>query len=110
MVSMLDTAVFFLIGLIISTIVIYVITKISGETEGFGTAFLAALIGSVIYALAYFLLGQGLLAGLIGGFFWLLALGSLYKMGWFKALGVAIVVWIVAIIVGFFLPTAIGPL
>jgi uncharacterized membrane protein (GlpM family) len=55
-------------------------------------------------------LGQGLLAGLIGGFVWLLALGSLYNMGWLKALVVAVVVWIIAAIVGFILPTVIGPL
>ena len=64
----------------------------------------------IIYALAYFLLGHGLLAALIGGFVWLLALGSLYSMGWLKALGVAVIVWIVAAIVGFVLPTVVGPL
>lgn len=110
MASLLQAGIFFLVGLLVSTLIIFIITKVSGEREGLGTALLAALIGAVIYAVAYFLLGHGLLAGLIGGFFWLLALRSLYRMGWFKSLGVAIVVWIVAIIVGLFLPTAIGPL
>jgi len=31
-------------------------------------------------------------------------------MGWLKALGVAVIVWIVAVIVGFVLPTVVGPL
>jgi len=30
-------------------------------------------------------------------------------MGWLKALGVAVIVWIVAAIVGFVLPTVVGP-
>ena len=109
-VSWVTTAVFFIIAWIISSIIIYAITKLFGETEGFGTALLAALVGAVIYALAYYFLGSGLLAGIVAGFVWLIALGSLYKMGWLKALGVAIVVWLVAIVVGWFLPTVIGPL
>ena len=100
----------FLIGWIVSTIIIYVVTKLFGEKEGVGTALLAALVGAIIYALAYFFLGEGLLAALIAGFVWWLALGSLYSMGWWKALGVAIIVWIVAFLVGFILPTVIGPL
>ena len=105
-----EALIFFLVGLIISTIIIYVITKLFGEKEGIGTAVLAALVGAVIYALAYYFLGNGLLAALVAGFVWLLALGGLYSMGWWKALGVAIVGWIVAFLVGFILPTVVGPL
>ncbi|HYS99361.1 MAG TPA: hypothetical protein VEO20_01725 [Thermoplasmata archaeon] len=109
-VSLAATAVFFLVGLIVSTIIIFVVTKLFGEREGVGTALLTALAGAIIYALAYFFLGHGLLAALIGGFVWLLALGSLYHMGWLKAFVVAVIVWVLAAIVGFVLPTAIGPL
>ncbi|MBU0623561.1 MAG: DUF4407 domain-containing protein [Candidatus Thermoplasmatota archaeon] len=108
--TLAETLIFFLVGLIVSTIIIYVITKLFEEKEGIGTAILAALVGAVIYALAYYFLGEGLLAALVAGFVWLLALGSLYSMGWWKALGVAIVVWIVAFLVGFILPTVVGPL
>jgi len=110
MATLAATVVFFIVSLIISAIIIYVVTKLLGEKEGMGTAVLAALAGAIIYALAYFFLGQGLLAALIGGFVWLLALGSLYSMGWLKALAVAVIVWIVAAIVGVVLPTVLGPL
>ncbi len=110
MATLEEALIFFLVGLIISTIIIYVVTKLFGEKEGVGTAILAALIGAVIYALAYYFLGEGLLAALIAGFVWLLALGGLYNMGWWKALGVAIIVWVVAFIVGLILPTVVGPL
>ncbi len=109
-VSLVAAAVFFLVSLIVSAIIIFAVTKLFGEREGIGTALLAALVGAIIYALAYYFLGQGLLAALVGGFAWLLALGSLYNMGWLKALVVAVVVWIVAAVVGFLLPTAMGPL
>ncbi|HEY4657319.1 MAG TPA: hypothetical protein VIH34_02415 [Candidatus Bathyarchaeia archaeon] len=41
---------------------------------------------------------------------WLYSLGSLYKIGWLRALVIAIVVWISATIVGIVLPTIVGPL
>ena len=110
MATLLATAVFFIVGLIVSAIIIYVVTKLFGETEGIRTALLAAPAGAIIYALAYYFLGHGLLAALIGGFVWLLALGSLYNIGWLKALVVAVIVWIVAAIIGFVLPTVVGPL
>jgi hypothetical protein len=100
----------FFAGWVVSTIVIYVVTKVFHEKEGLGRAALTAFIGAVIYSVAYFLLGNGLLAALIGGIVWLAALGALYKMGWLKALIVAAVIWIATGLIGLVLPTAPGPL
>ncbi len=108
----LATVIVFLISLVISAIIIYVVTKIFGEKEGFGTALLAAFIGSIIYAATYYFLRPelGWIASIIGGIAWLIALGVMYSIGWLKALGIAIIVWIIAAIVSFVLPTVIGPL
>jgi hypothetical protein len=106
----LTSVVGFLIALVVSTIIIYVVTKLMGETEGIGRALLAAIVGTVIYIIVYYVLGNGLLAAVIAGIGWLLALKALYKIGWIKALIIAIIVWILATIVGFFLPTLSGPL
>lgn len=100
----------FVISLIVSAIIIYIVVKLFGEKEGIGTALMAAFVGSAIYAVAYYFLGTGLLAAAIGGIAWLMALGSLYKIGWVKALLVSVVVWIFAAIISIFLPTLIGPL
>ncbi|MFH0816194.1 MAG: hypothetical protein V1934_05205 [Methanobacteriota archaeon] len=108
--TIISTLLYFLIALVISAIIIYAITAMFGESEGFGTALIAALVGAVVYALAYFFLGNGLLAAVLGGLVWTLALGSMYNMGWLKAIATAAVVWIVAIFVGIFLPTVGGPL
>ncbi len=43
------TVIVFFISLFISAIIIYVVTKLFGEKEGFGTALEAALIGAIIY-------------------------------------------------------------
>ncbi|MDD5086755.1 MAG: hypothetical protein PHV16_03290 [Candidatus Nanoarchaeia archaeon] len=99
----------FLISLIISAIIIYLAAKLFGEKEGFGTAILAAFIGAIIFAIVSYFLG-GWIASVIGGIAWLIALGSLYKMGWLKAFVVAVVIWIFAAIVSWVLPTIAGPL
>ncbi len=100
----------FLVSLIISTVIIYFIAKLFGETEGIGTAFIAALIGSVIYTIAYVYIGNGMVGSLLGGIAWLIALGLMYKIGWLKSLAIAVVVWVVAGLVGLVLPTVTGPL
>ncbi|MFO8015682.1 MAG: hypothetical protein R6U32_01115, partial [Candidatus Woesearchaeota archaeon] len=94
----------------ISAIIIYLAAKLLGEKEGFGTAVMAALIGAVIFGLASYLLGIGWIASLVGGIAWLIALGSLYRMGWLKSLAVAVVVWVFSALVSLVLPTIAGPL
>ncbi|HSB57504.1 MAG TPA: hypothetical protein VLD38_06835 [Nitrosopumilaceae archaeon] len=102
--------IFFLAGLAISTIIIFVVTKLFGEKKGIGRAFGTAIAGAIVYSIVYYLLGNGLWAAIVGGIGWLIALGTLYKMGWIKSFVVAIIVWIVATIVGFVLPTLPGPI
>lgn len=104
------SAITFVIGLVISTIIIYVVTKVFGEKEGIGRAFLTAIIGSIAYSIVYFLLGNGWIAAIVGGIVWLIALRGLYDIGWLKALVIAVIIWIAATIVGLLLPTAPGPL
>ena len=94
----------FLISLVISAIIIYAVTALFGEDEGAGTALAAALIGAIIYGLAYFFLGNGLWAAVLGGIGWVIALGSLYDIGWLKAAVIAVIIWLVATVVSWFLP------
>jgi hypothetical protein len=94
----------FLISLVISAIIIYAVAAVFGENEGAGTALSAALIGAIIYGLAYFFLGNGLLAAVLGGIGWVIALGSLYDIGWLKAAVIAVFVWLIATVVSWFLP------
>jgi uncharacterized membrane protein YeaQ/YmgE (transglycosylase-associated protein family) len=100
----------FLIGLVISTIIIFIVTRLFGERESVKIAFITAVIGAVIYTVIYYLLGNGLVAAIVGGIVWLMSLKWLYKMGWLKSILVAVIIWIIASIVGVLLPTASGPL
>jgi len=100
----------FFISLIISALIIYVVTKLVGETEGFGTAFIAALIGAIIYGVAYYFIGSGTWASILAGIAWLIALGSLYSIGWIKALLIAVAIWLLSSLIGYVFPTIMGPL
>jgi hypothetical protein len=100
----------FLIGLAVSTVIIYLIAKLFGEKEGVGSALIAALIGAVIYSVSYFFIGQGIIAAIIAGIVWLFALKGVYSIGWTKSLVIAAAVWVAALVVGLLLPTVPGPL
>jgi hypothetical protein len=100
----------FIIGVIISSVIIYIVTKLFGEKEGIKTAIITALIGAIVYSIVAVILGNGIWAAIAGGFVWLLALKALYDIGWLKAIVIALIVWIAATIVGILLPTAPGPL
>ena len=84
----------FVIGLVVSTIVIYFVSRFVGTKRGLKVAFFIAIIGSLIYATVYYLVGNGLLAAVLGGIAWLLALKGLYKIGWIHALIMAIIIWL----------------
>lgn len=104
------SAILFVVGLIISTVIIYIVTKLFKQKEGIGRAFVTALIGTIAYSIIYFIFSQGWIAAIVGGIVWLIALRALYDIGWLRALGIAVVVWIAATIVGLLLPTVPGPL
>ncbi len=100
----------FIIETIVSMIIIYIVTSLFGEKASIVKAFVTAIVGAVVYSVTYHLIGNGLLAAAVGGIIWLLVLKGLYNIGWFKAFATAVVIWVVAIIVGIFLPTLPGPL
>ena len=103
------SALTFIVGLVVSTIIIYVTTKLFGQKEGIWRAFVTALIGTLIYFVAYYIFGNGLISSLVGGVIWLVALKVFYNIGWFKAFMIAVVVWISATVIEFLLPTVLGP-
>lgn len=104
------SAIVFVVGLLISTVIIYITTKLFGQKEGIGRAFVTAVIGAIVYSIMYFIFGSGWIAAIVGGIVWLIALRALYDIGWVRALVIAVIVWIAATVVGLLLPTAPGPL
>ena len=107
-----NPAVIFVIALVISTIVIFIVTKLFRGRTNLGKAFITAVIGAVVWVVVYYLFGHGLLAIVLGGIAWLLALKGLYGLSWTRAAIIAVIIWIVSyfVAVALRLPTAPGPL
>jgi hypothetical protein len=107
-----NPAVIFVIGLVISTIIIFVVTKLFRERTNVGKAFITALIGTLVWVVTYYLFGHGLLATVVGGIAWLFALRAIYGLSWTRSAIVAVIIWIVSyfVSVALGLPTATGPL
>jgi hypothetical protein len=105
-----SSIILFLVGLLISTVVIYLVTFVLGQRRSIKLALFTAIIGSIVYGVSYALMGNGFLSAVLGGIAWLLALKTIYRISWLKALIVAVIVWIITAFIGALLPTAIGPL
>ena len=104
MVSNISLVLNFIVALIISTVIIYYVAKFFGAKDSLATAVLAALVGTAVYTIFYYVLGHGLVPALAAGIVWLLALQKLYTIGWFRALIIAFFIWIVTTVAGIFLP------
>jgi len=107
---LITTIIKFIIVLLISTLVIYLVTSITRHRRSIKLALFTAIIGSIVYGIVYLWLGNGFLSAVLGGIAWLLALKAIYHMGWLKALIIAVSIWIITSIIGVLLPTATGPL
>ena len=75
----------FLVGLLISTVVIYVVTFFM-RRRSLKLAFFAAIIGSIVYYISYIVLGHGFLSAALGGIAWLLALKAYLSNGMAKSI------------------------
>jgi len=67
-------------------------------------------LGAIIFAIVSYFIGIGWVAALVGGIAWLIALGSMYGIGWLKSFIIAVVIWIFAVIVNIVFPINAGPL
>ena len=106
-----NPAVIFVIALVISTIIIFIVTKLFRGRTNLGKAFITAVIGAVVWVVVYYLFGHGLLALVVGGIAWLLALKGIYGLSWTRATIIAVIIWIVSyfVTVALGLPTVSGP-
>ena len=103
-----NSIIVFLINLLVSTLVIYLVTLFMRQRRSMKLALFTAIIGSIVYEIAYAVLRNGFLSAVLGGIAWLLALKAIYHMGWLKALIVAIGIWIITTIIGVLLTPVIG--
>ena len=91
-----DPAVIFVIGLVISTVIIFAVTALFRGRTNIGKAFITALIGTIVWVVTYYLFGHGLLATVVGVICWLFALRGIYGLSWTRSAIVAVIIWIVS--------------
>jgi len=108
--SQIWTILVFVIGLVVSTVIIFFIAKLFGEREGIKYAFLAAFSGTLIFSIFNNLFVSNIIISIIGGAIWFFALKIIYRMKWLKTLLITFIIWIVASLVGILIPTLPGPL
>lgn len=107
-----DPAVIFVIGLVISTVIIFAVTALFRGRPNIGKAFITALVGTLVWVVTYYLFGHGLLATVVGGIVWLFGLRGIYGLSWTRSAIIAVIIWIVSyfVTVALGLPTTTGPL
>jgi len=71
-------------------------------------ALFTSIVGLIVYWIANSLWENTLVSAILGGIAWLVSLKTIYRMGWIKALIVAVGVLIIAYIVAAELSRAIG--
>jgi len=82
--QIVSDAAYFVAGLVITTVIIYVATHLMGERGDWGRAIVTALIGYLIYYIFYTIVG-GFLGALLGFLVWLWALRSIYRIAWIRS-------------------------
>ena len=103
-----NSIIIFLVHLLILTLIIYVVTSILRKRRSMKFALLTSIVGLIVYWIANSLWENTLVSAFLGGIAWLVSLKTIYRMGWIKALIVAVGVLIIAYIVAAELSRAIG--
>ena len=73
-------------------------------------ALLTSIVGLIVYWIANYLWTNTLVSAFLGGIAWLVALKTIYRMGWIKALMVAVGILIITYVVAAELSSALASL
>jgi len=95
---LITTIIKFIIVLLISTLVIYLVTSITRHRRSIKLALFTAIIGLIVYVIVHFWFENSFLSAVLAGIAWLLAVKTIYHMGWLKALIIATSIWTITII------------
>ena len=100
----------FLLSLLVSGIIIYFVTRMFGASNGILRAIVTALIGTIVYTGAHYIIETSWIAPVVAGIVWIVAISFIYKVGFLKSAGIGLVIWIFATVIDVLLPTVSGPL
>ena|SRR5206468_7262162 len=104
-----NSIIIFLVHLLILTLIIYLVTLLLGKRRSMKLALFTSIVGLIVYWIANSLWTNIFVSAFLGGIAWLVALKIIYRMGWIKALIVAVGILIITYIVVAQLSRAMGP-
>jgi hypothetical protein len=81
------------------TLIIYLVTSLLGKRRSMKLALFTSIVGLIVYWIANYLWTNTLVSAFLGGIAWLVALKTVYRMGWIKALIVAVGILIITYVV-----------
>lgn len=95
-----DTIVAFLVNLLVGALGIYVGARLISDVDDYTYAIVTALIGSLVWFLVAFFVGWiPLLGPLLALVAYIAVINYRYPGGWGRAIGIALVAWIAALVV-----------
>jgi len=105
-----NSIIILLVNLFILTLIIYLVTSLLGKRRSMKLALLTSIVGLIVYWIANYLWTNTLVSAFLGGIAWLVALKTIYPMGWIKALIVAVGILIITYVVAAELSGALASL
>ncbi|WP_338728067.1 hypothetical protein [Haladaptatus sp. DJG-WS-42] len=100
--GVIDSLIVFVVGLLVGGFGLYVGARVLTDMDDYGHAVVTALIGAVVWAILSFIPLIGTLLALIA---YIGVVNWRYPGEWGSAIGIALVAWVTATIVLFFLST-----
>ena len=94
-----NSIIILLVHLFMLTLIIYLVTSLLGKRRSMKLALFTSIVGLIVYWIANYLWTNTLVSAFLGGIAWLVALKTVYRMGWIKALIVAVGILIITYVV-----------
>lgn len=105
-----NSIIILLVHLFMLTLIIYLVTSLLGKRRSMKLALFTSIVGLIVYWIANYLWTNTLVSAFLGGIAWLVALKTVYRMGWIKALIVAVGILIITYVVTVELSRALASL
>ena len=95
----IESIIIFLVDLLILMLIIYLVTLLLGKRRSMKLALFTSIVGLIIYWIANSLWTNSFVSAFLGGISWLVALKTIYRMGWIRSLIVAVGILIITYVV-----------
>lgn len=98
--ALIDSVIVFVVSLLIGALGIYIGARVVADYDDFTYAIVTALIGAVVWVVVAFFLGWiPFLGPLLALVAYIAVINVRYPGGWLRAVGIALIAWVAAVVV-----------